>query len=40
MSWSTKDIPDLHGKVAVVTGANGGSGWHRPRRWPATAPMW
>ena len=26
MSWSTKDIPDLHGKVAVVTGANGGLG--------------
>lgn len=26
MSWSTKDIPDLHGMVAVVTGANGGLG--------------
>ena len=26
MSWSTKDIPDLHGKTAVVTGANGGLG--------------
>ncbi len=26
MSWSTRDIPDLHGKVAVVTGANGGLG--------------
>jgi len=26
MSWSTNDIPDLHGKVAVVTGANGGLG--------------
>ncbi|MGD9618750.1 MAG: SDR family NAD(P)-dependent oxidoreductase [Mycolicibacterium sp.] len=26
MSWSTTDIPDLHGKVAVVTGANGGLG--------------
>lgn len=26
MSWSTKDIPDLNGKVAVVTGANGGLG--------------
>ncbi len=26
MSWSTKDIPDLRGKVAVVTGANGGLG--------------
>ncbi len=26
MSWSTSDIPDLTGKVAVVTGANGGLG--------------
>ena len=26
MSWTTKDIPDLTGKVAVVTGANGGLG--------------
>ncbi|WP_374157891.1 SDR family NAD(P)-dependent oxidoreductase [Mycobacterium sp. G7A2] len=26
MSWSTQDIPDLHGKTAVVTGANGGLG--------------
>ena len=26
MSWSTKNIPDLHGKLAVVTGANGGLG--------------
>ena len=26
MSWSTKSIPDLDGKVAVVTGANGGLG--------------
>lgn len=26
MSWSSKDIPDLHGKVAVITGANGGLG--------------
>jgi NAD(P)-dependent dehydrogenase (short-subunit alcohol dehydrogenase family) len=26
MSWSTKNVPDLHGKVAVVTGANGGLG--------------
>lgn len=26
MSWSTNDIPDLHGKVAVITGANGGLG--------------
>ncbi len=26
MSWSTTDIPDLQGRVAVVTGANGGLG--------------
>lgn len=26
MSWTTKDIPDLSGKVAVITGANGGLG--------------
>ena len=26
MLWSTNDIPDLHGTVAVITGANGGLG--------------
>lgn len=26
VTWSTKDIPDLDGKVAVITGANGGLG--------------
>ncbi|AGL18381.1 oxidoreductase [Actinoplanes sp. N902-109] len=26
MSWTTADIPDQHGRVAVVTGANGGLG--------------
>lgn len=26
MSWTAKDIPDLTGRVAVVTGANGGLG--------------
>lgn len=26
MSWDTADIPDQHGRVAVVTGANGGLG--------------
>jgi NAD(P)-dependent dehydrogenase (short-subunit alcohol dehydrogenase family) len=27
-NWDTKDIPDLGGKTAVVTGANSGLGWH------------
>ncbi|MGA7228986.1 MAG: oxidoreductase [Acidimicrobiia bacterium] len=27
MAWSASDIPDLSGKVAVVTGANGGLGF-------------
>lgn len=27
MSWSTSDIPDLSGLIAVVTGANGGLGF-------------
>lgn len=26
MSWTPADIPDLSGRVAVVTGANGGLG--------------
>ena len=26
MTWTTDDIPDLSGKVAVITGANGGLG--------------
>jgi NAD(P)-dependent dehydrogenase (short-subunit alcohol dehydrogenase family) len=26
MAWTTADIPDLSGRVAVVTGANGGLG--------------
>jgi NAD(P)-dependent dehydrogenase (short-subunit alcohol dehydrogenase family) len=26
--WGVKDMPDLAGKVAVVTGANSGLGWH------------
>ena len=26
MSWTTRDIPDLRGRTAVVTGANGGLG--------------
>src|SRR5215510_5625267 len=26
MGWTSSDIPDQHGRVAVVTGANGGLG--------------
>mgnify|MGYP001813304484 CR=1 FL=1 len=26
MTWTANDIPDLSGRVAVVTGANGGLG--------------
>lgn len=26
--WTTRDIPDLTGKRAIVTGANSGIGWH------------
>lgn len=31
MAWTTKDIPDLSGKVAVVTGANSGLGLESSR---------
>lgn len=31
MSWTTADIPDMSGKVAVVTGANGGLGLESAR---------
>jgi NAD(P)-dependent dehydrogenase (short-subunit alcohol dehydrogenase family) len=31
MSWTTSDIPDLHGRTAVVTGANGGLGLETAR---------
>ncbi len=31
MSWTTADIPDLSGRVAVVTGANGGLGLESAR---------
>ena len=32
MAWSTADIPDQHGRTAVVTGANGGLGLETARQ--------
>ena len=28
MKWTVADIPSLHGRLALVTGANSGIGWH------------
>ena len=31
MGWTATDIPDQHGRTAVVTGANGGLGLETAR---------
>ena len=36
--WTTTDIPDQHGRTALVTGANTGIGFHQAPSWPARAP--
>ncbi len=28
MTWTPEDLPALHGRTAIVTGANSGIGWH------------
>jgi NAD(P)-dependent dehydrogenase (short-subunit alcohol dehydrogenase family) len=38
VSWDTADIPDQHGRVAVVTGANGGLGLATARALAAAGP--
>ena len=38
MSWTTADIPDLSGRVTVVTGANGGLGLESARALAGLGP--
>jgi protochlorophyllide reductase len=38
MGWTTADIPDQSGRVAVVTGANGGLGLEVAMALAARAP--
>ncbi|WP_231502617.1 hypothetical protein [Blastococcus sp. URHD0036] len=38
MAWTEKDIPDLSGRTAVVTGANGGLGFQTSGTWRACGP--
>jgi NAD(P)-dependent dehydrogenase (short-subunit alcohol dehydrogenase family) len=36
--WTIHNIPSQEGKLAVVTGANSGIGWHTPLEFGA--PRW
>ena len=40
MSWTTRDIPDQDGRVAVITGANGGLGLETAPALAAAGPTW